>query len=307
MADSADSAESAACPLASAWFRYGIAILAICAAAILNEAGSRYVAADNPGNAFPVAILLATVFGGFWSGLLATGLSAAVGIFVMQPPMIAPGHAHAARQLAAIVLEGIVLSGIGADLDSVRRLRNRAWPIRYGAALVVIAIALALKLALLDTVSREYPFGLLFAAVAGAAWAGGFGPSLVVTAIAAVAVDRFWLMPRHDFGWPGDQTVRLFMFSIKGVILGLACTYVYDRWATAKRQSARRAAEAERYRYLLEAIRDYAVFQLDADGLVATWNVGRAFSVGPKKSLSASLLPNSLSRKTGSAAVWTPN
>jgi PAS domain S-box-containing protein len=280
MADSARLADCAAAPTSTAWFRCGIAVAAVSVAAIVNEAGSRYAAADTPANCFPVAILLAAVLGSVRAGLLATALAAVVGMFVMQPPMIGVAHPQAVRQLAVFLLEGVMLSGIGADLDSVHRLRTRAWPARYGAALVVIAIALGLKLALLDSVSRDYPFGLLFAAVAAAAWAGGLGPSLLVTALAAIAVDRFWLAPRHDFGWPGEQTIRLFVFGVKGAVLGLACTYLYDAWTAAGRQWGHRATVAHQYRRLLETIRDYAVFQLDTDGRVATWNAGAARILG---------------------------
>jgi PAS domain S-box-containing protein len=280
MADSAGLTDGVATPLRTVWFRCGIAVAAVSIAAIINEAGSRYAAADMPANSFPVAILLVAVLGGFWAGLLATGLAAAVGIFVMQPALVDIAYPQAVRQLAVILMEGVMLSGIGADLDSVHRLRTRSWPARYGAALVVIAFVLALKLAILDTVSRDYPFGLLFAAVAGAAWAGGFGPSLVVTAIAAVAADRFWLKPPHAVGWPGEPTVRLLMFGAKGAVLGLAGTYIYDAWSAAGRQWTQRATAATRYRHLLETIRDYAVFQLDTDGRVATWNAGAARILG---------------------------
>jgi PAS domain S-box-containing protein len=281
MADSAGPADrtDAASPHAS-WFGYGIAIGVVCIAATINELVRRHVAADTPTHLYPVAILVAAVAGGFRAGLLATALSALVGMFGTEQPMVALGHPQVARQLGVILLEGVILSGIGGDLESVHRLRNRVWPIRYGAALVVVAVALAIKLAMFDTLSRDYPFGLLFAAVAGAAWVGGLGPSLMATAIAAATADRFWLEPAHAFGWPSQPTIRLVMFSIKGTVLGLVCTRFHDAWAASRRRRDQRLTAAERYRHLLEAVRDYAVIQLDPAGRVATWNAGAARILG---------------------------
>jgi PAS domain S-box-containing protein len=281
MADSAGPADrtDAASPH-STWFGYGIAIGVVCIAATINELVRRHVAADTPTHLYPVAILVAAVAGGFRAGLLATVLAAVVGVFGTEQPMVALGHPQAARQLAVILLEGVILSGIGGDLDSIHRLRKRVWPIRYGAALVLVSVVLAVKLAMLDTLSRDYPFGLLFAAVAGAAWVGGLGPSLMATAIAAATADRFWLEPAHGFGWPSQPTIRLVMFSIKGTVLGLVCTRFHDAWAAGRRRQEQHLAAAARYRHLLEAVRDYAVIQLDQAGRVATWNAGAARILG---------------------------
>ena len=34
------------------------------------------------------------------------------------------------------------------------------------------------------------------------------------------------------------------------------------------------SALSDQYRRLIEAVVDYAIFQLDANGLIATWNTG---------------------------------
>ncbi len=278
MADSARPADCDAGP--TPWLRYGVPVATVGLAVVLNQAVGRFAAPDAPAHSFPVAILVAAVMGGFRAGLLATVLAALAGMFLIQPPMIALGYPQTGRQLAVILLEGVILSGIGAELDSPRRLRNRTWPARYGAALVVIATTLALKLALLDTLSHDYPLGLLFAAVAAAAWVGGLGPSLMVTAIGAVAADRFWLRPAHAVGWPSEQTIRLFMFSIKGVVVGLICTRLHEVWSAGQRRQHEELVAAKRSRRLLEGIQDYAVFKLDAGGRVATWNAGAARILG---------------------------
>src|SRR5207302_5862580 len=66
----------------------------------------------------------------------------------------------------------------------------------------------------------------------------------------------------------------------EGVLIALACTRVHAAWAAAGRWWDDQAAAARRYRQLLEAVHDYAVFQLDAAGRVATWNAGAAGILG---------------------------
>ena len=47
-----------------------------------------------------------------------------------------------------------------------------------------------------------------------------------------------------------------------------------DRAKTAGAMEERSAQEAERFRLLVESVNDYAIFMLDADGRVASWNAG---------------------------------
>jgi PAS domain S-box-containing protein len=57
-----------------------------------------------------------------------------------------------------------------------------------------------------------------------------------------------------------------------GKLIGFAKV---TRDMTQRRLEQTRLLESERrYRYLVEAVVDYAIFQLDADGVVATWNAG---------------------------------
>jgi two-component system, cell cycle sensor histidine kinase and response regulator CckA len=110
-----------------------------------------------------------------------------------------------------------------------------SWPTRYGVALLIVAAALGLKLAFLDHLSWSYPFVLLYAAVAVAAWAGGLGPSLVVTAIAGVAAGWFWMGQRYGFWLPRDQAIGLLLFMFEAVLIGLAFTRLRVAWAGADR------------------------------------------------------------------------
>jgi PAS domain S-box-containing protein len=107
------------------------------------------------------------------------------------------------------------------------RVRSKAgslhWfslPVRYGVAVVAVALALLLKLAL-DPLFLEHqsPFLLLAGAVMVAAWFGGLGPGLSATALGSLAADYFFLVPIHAFTPPGRAFLPLLLFGAQGVLI----------------------------------------------------------------------------------------
>ena len=69
-----------------------------------------------------------------------------------------------------------------------------AW-LRYGAAVIVTAAALGLKLLLVPLVSQDEPVLLFFAAVIVSALFGGLGPGLLATLLGALCDDYFFMPP----------------------------------------------------------------------------------------------------------------
>ena len=112
--------------------------------------------------------------------------------------------------------------------------------VRYGAAVVVTAGALALKLLLVPLVTRDEPVLLFFAAVIVSAVLGGLGPGLFAIALSTLFDAYFFMQPfnRWQLQSP-DQWVRLLIFAGEGVFISLIC---------ARMKSARLLAEAQRRR-----------------------------------------------------------
>src|SRR5215471_8517886 len=65
---------------------YGIAIAAVAVATIIRWSIGEYVLGRIPFTVYFVAIVLATLLGGFWPGLAATTLSVIVAWFFFVPP-----------------------------------------------------------------------------------------------------------------------------------------------------------------------------------------------------------------------------
>jgi K+-sensing histidine kinase KdpD len=65
---------------------YGIAIAAVAVATIIRWSIGEYVLGRIPFTVYFLAIVLATLLGGFWPGMLATTLSIIVAWFFFVPP-----------------------------------------------------------------------------------------------------------------------------------------------------------------------------------------------------------------------------
>jgi signal transduction histidine kinase len=86
---------------------------------------------------------------------------------------------------------------------------------RYGAALVATAIALAVRSALHPFLGDSLPYLTLFPAVAFAAWFCGVGPA-VFAILAGLGAARFWFLePTHALGvWSLPQAMGAAMFVV---------------------------------------------------------------------------------------------
>ena len=165
---------------------------------------------------------------------------------------------------------------------AAREQGDCSWRIRYGFAVVTASISLWIRLLLVPILGLVGPFLLFAPAVMFSAWYGGTGPGLLATVWSCFLATYFLIEPIHrlevaDF----SDLVRLILFAlVGGQISILSGKLVSAKW---RAESIARRAEAtaisleqseERYRLLVETVKDYAIFALDSAGYVATWNAG---------------------------------
>jgi PAS domain S-box-containing protein len=132
-------------------------------------------------------------------------------------------------------------------------------PVRYGIAVVVVALALGLKLLIDPLIEQETPFLLVFAAIMVSAWLGGLGPGLLATALAALITDYFFLYPVNTFSILSLEGLPLVVFILEGVLVSsvvAALRHARERAeasaheALSHRESMRRSEEL--YRSVVE-------------------------------------------------------
>ncbi len=114
-----------------------------------------------------------------------------------------------------------------------------------------------------------FPALLYLVVVVVAVWLGRLAAGLLAALLSVAGLALFVFPP---FGDVSQENVAVAAVLL---LLFLATALVFAH-LLATAQAARATAESaeERFRLLLEGVRDYAIFMLDADGRVASWNAG---------------------------------
>ncbi|WP_392535006.1 PAS domain S-box protein [Nostoc sp. C117] len=144
---------------------------------------------------------------------------------------------------------------------------NRSWQKSYSIAVLASALALLFSL-LVSPLLENITFSVFFAAVVLSSWYGTRGSGLLATFLCSLAIADFFLRPSYSLAvLTLDGLIRLGLF----VVVSLLTTELNSAW----RRTELKLRESEsRYREMVDAVQDYAIFRLDPQGRVITWNAG---------------------------------
>src|SRR5215210_5948378 len=153
--------------------------------------------------------------------------------------------------------------------------------LRYSVAALAVGAALGIKLLLDPLTVQDTPFLLVFGAIIVSAWYGGLGPGLMATAVSALATDYFFLYPKGALSGFTVEGIDLATFVLEGVLVSVLTSSLRSARDRSRRSTleVRRHQESlreseERFRLMVEGVKDYAIFMLDPGGCVTTWNEG---------------------------------
>ena len=145
----------------------------------------------------------------------------------------------------------------------LKNLRTPLPSLRYGIALMAVAIALLLTLPL-SPLLKPTIFPLFFVAVMVSAWYGGLRSGLLATGVAAVAIAYFFI-PAPGVLADVDALSRLALF----VLVALLTSLVASGWKHANQA----LQESElRFRSVAQSASD-AVIVADSLGNIVVWNI----------------------------------
>lgn len=152
---------------------------------------------------------------------------------------------------------------------------------RYAVAITSVGLALLLKSFFVPFIEVESPFLIFFSTVVISAWYGGFEPGILATVLSALLADYFFMQPYYSVTTDPNQLFRIFLFMGEGLVIsGLSHTLRRSRDRLVEENLLRRQKEIElaeseeRFRLLVEAVPEYAIFALDTAGYIASWNFG---------------------------------
>lgn len=100
------------------------------------------------------------------------------------------------------------------------------------------------------------------------AWLGGFGPGLWATVLSIPIVELFFLSPGESFlVYPMREGTLCILFLIQGIITSLIIDRMHET-------SILRALSDRHYSQLVDSVKDYAIFSLNPNGEITSWNSG---------------------------------
>lgn len=152
---------------------------------------------------------------------------------------------------------------------------NRLPLIHYGVAVLVSLLALLFRLLLEPILHGEAPLLVFILPVMVSAWYGGFKPGLLATVLSALVGTYFFIPPLLGFV-PIEiaDAIRCGIFLVEGI----AISTLSESLRRSKQQSEATALSLKRSeelsRLMIEGVQDYAIFMLDLDGRIVTWNDG---------------------------------
>lgn len=136
----------------------------------------------------------------------------------------------------------------------------------------------------------DSPLLLYTLAMMAAGAMGGWKPGLLATVLSAVVGTTLFIEPKSDWLLPVEASdqVRILLFLTIGVLCSLGCETSHRRRRLIEvqlhelkqaneqvRNEMRLRLEQEaHFRQLVEGVRDYAIYMLDPQGVVVTWNSG---------------------------------
>jgi diguanylate cyclase (GGDEF)-like protein/PAS domain S-box-containing protein len=153
---------------------------------------------------------------------------------------------------------------------------------RYTVAMLTVTLALLLKLSSDHLIGEGPPLLLFFAAVTISAWYGGRNPGLFAITLSALICSIFFFHPIGSFVVlrPNDR-FRLVVFILEGGLTShlMEMLHAARQRANQKMRERDQARESlrvteERYRVLVDGVKDYAIFMLSPDGRIESWNSG---------------------------------
>lgn len=154
---------------------------------------------------------------------------------------------------------------------------SRATAMRYMIAVASVALALMATVGLQPFVHDREILALFIVAVTLSALYGGVGPGLLATALTVVATRFLVPSPLHSMMVTPEGDILLALF----VLSSLLITAVAARRTGTETASHDRE---QRYRLLIEASGEYALFLVDARGRVSSWNTGAEKLLGYRES-----------------------
>jgi PAS domain S-box-containing protein len=145
----------------------------------------------------------------------------------------------------------------------------------YSVAVIVSLLTVLLRLLLTPLLQENAPLLLFILPVLFSAWYGGSRPGLLATAICTSLGTYFFVPPQLSLQLADiAELTRVVIFVLEGVCISGLSGALRRAKNRAEQVAVRLRESEEQYRLLVEEVKDYAIFGLDPQGRITSWNSG---------------------------------
>ncbi|MBW4487882.1 MAG: PAS domain S-box protein [Trichocoleus desertorum ATA4-8-CV12] len=145
----------------------------------------------------------------------------------------------------------------------------------YSVAVLATLLTLLLRFLLVPLLNDNAPLLIFILPVMFSAWYGGLRAGFLATSLCTLVGTYFFVQPHFSFpalDVANSTRVAIFVFE------GITISYLNEGLRQAKRRAEKTIAtlteSEEKYRLLVQGVQDYAIFGLDPQGYVTSWNSG---------------------------------
>lgn len=152
---------------------------------------------------------------------------------------------------------------------------TRLTPSGYTVAVLVSLLTVLLRFTLAPLLQENAPLLVFIIPVMISAWYGGLGPGLLSTVLSGILGTYFFVPPYSQlFLLDVSNIARVTIFGIEGILISILNEALRRSRYKAQLTATSLQESEERYRLMVEGTRDYAIFMLDPNGYVVSWNTG---------------------------------
>ncbi|MBI3504195.1 MAG: PAS domain S-box protein [Proteobacteria bacterium] len=141
----------------------------------------------------------------------------------------------------------------------------RHWLNRYALAFILTALSAGVHQTALRSMTAS-PFLIYLPSIILSGMYGGFGPGLFSTALGFAAALGFSLHPPYEYD-TRHVAASLGLFAVIGGAFSYFCHLLHETFRDLQESE-------EKFRKLVEEVRDHAIYLVDAQGRIASWNLG---------------------------------
>ena len=125
-------------------------------------------------------------------------------------------------------------------------------------------------------IGNEIPFITFFGAIMVSAWYGGWKAGIFATVLSLAIVDYMYLGDdKYQLGLNGIQNqIKGGLFLLEGMLISALSNSLHTALYRAEIQKRNLKDSEERFGLLVKGVQDYAIYMLDPDGFIVSWNEG---------------------------------